>query len=73
MIRAISIVTHEPELLPKIRELYSRLPETRFAEPWELQHHICSLGYSDGLVSEAEISAAVEVARTDWMPDEGAA
>jgi hypothetical protein len=25
------------------------------------------------LVPEAEITAAVEVARTDWMPDEGAA
>ena len=73
MMRAISIVTHEPEMLPKIRELYSQLPDSRYLEPWELQHLLFSLGYSEGLVPEAEIGAAVEVARTDWMPDEGAA
>jgi hypothetical protein len=69
----MNIVAHEPDLLPKLRELYSRLPETRFREAWELQHHLFSLGYSDGLVPEAEIAAAIDVARTDWMPDEGAA
>jgi hypothetical protein len=73
MIRANSIVAHEPDLLPKVRELYSRRPETRFREAWELQHYLFSLGYSDGLVPEAEIAAAMEVARTDWMPNEGAA
>ena len=73
MIRANSIVAHEPDLLPKVRELYSRLPETRFREAWELQHPLFSLGYSDGLVPEAEIAAAIEVARTDWNPDEGVA
>jgi hypothetical protein len=69
----MNIVAHEPELLPMVRELYSCRPETRFREAWELQHLLFSLGYSNGLVSEAEISAVVEVARTDWMPDEGAA
>jgi hypothetical protein len=69
----MNIVAHEPDLLPRVRELYSRLPETRYREAWELQHLLFSLGYSDGLVPEAEIAAAVEVARTDWMPDEGVA
>jgi hypothetical protein len=73
MIRAIAIVTHEPDLLASVRELYSRRPQTRFLEAWELQHLLFSLGYSDGLVPEGEIAAAIEVARTDWMPDEGAA
>jgi len=69
----MNIVAHEPDLLPKIRELYSRRPEARYLQPWELQSLLYSLGYSDGLVPEAEIAAAVEVAHTDWMPDEGAA
>jgi hypothetical protein len=69
----MNIVAHEPHLLPKVRELYSSRPESRFLESWELQTLLFSLGYSDGLVPEAEIAAALEVARTDWMPDEGAA
>ena len=69
----MNIVAHEPDLLPKVRELYSRRSETRFREAWELQHLLFSLGYTTGLVPEAEIAAAVEVARADWMPDEGAA
>ena len=69
----MNIVAHEPNLLASVRELYRRRPETRFREAWELQHLLFSLGYSDGLVPEAEIVAAVEVARSDWMPDEGAA
>jgi hypothetical protein len=72
MSRATTIVAHEPDLLPKVRELYSRRPETRFREAWELQHLLFSLGYSDSPAPEVEIAAAVEVARTDWMPDEGA-
>jgi hypothetical protein len=32
-----------------------------------------SLNYTDELLDEAEIAAAVEVARTDFDPDEGAA
>jgi len=29
--------------------------------------------YTDDLAEEAEITAAAEVAQTDWTPDEGAA
>ena len=59
------------QLLPAIRDLYSRLPETYHLEPWELQHVLFSLGYTDDLADEAEIAAAVEVARGDypqWRP-----
>ena len=54
------------QLLPAIRDLYSRLPETYLLEPWELVHILYSLGYVGDLVDEAEIAAAVEVARSDW-------
>ena len=54
------------QLLPAIRDLYSRLPETHCLEPWELQHILFSLGYTDDLAGEAQIAAAVEVARSDW-------
>jgi hypothetical protein len=54
------------ELVPCLRGLYSRLPEMYFRQPWELQHVLFSLGYVDDLADEAEIAAAVEVARTDW-------
>jgi len=54
------------QLLPAVRDLYSRLPETYPLQPWELQHVLFSLGYTDDLAGEAEIAAAVEVARTDW-------
>jgi len=54
------------QLLPALRDLYSRLPETYHLQPWELQHILYSLGYTDDLAEEAEIAAAVEVARTDW-------
>jgi hypothetical protein len=53
-------------LLPALRDLYSRLPETYPLEPWELQHILFSLGYTDDLVEEAQIAVAVEVVRTDW-------
>ena len=52
-------------LLPAVRERYSRRPEASHLEPWQLQHLLWSLGYTEGLAGEAEI-AAVEVARTDW-------
>ena len=54
------------QLLPAIRDLYSRLPETYHLEPWELVHVLYSLGYVEDLADEAEIAAAVEVARGDW-------
>jgi hypothetical protein len=63
----------EPDLLPRVRELYSRLPETRDLEAWELQQVLWSLGYTDELAPEVDIAAAIEVARTDFDPDEGAA
>jgi hypothetical protein len=59
------------QLLPAIRELYSRRPEFFHHEPWELQHVLFSLGYADDLADEAEIASAVEVARGDypqWRP-----
>ena len=64
---------HEPNLVGLVRELYSRRPEARFLESWELQPLLYSLGYTDGLAPEVEIAAAVEVARTDFNPDVGAA
>jgi hypothetical protein len=53
-------------LVRAIRELYSRHREFFHHEPWELQHVVFSLGYTDDLTDEAEISAAVEVAHSDW-------
>ncbi len=53
------------QLLPAIRDLFSKRPEYWHHEPWELVHVLFSLGYVDDLVDEGEISAAVEVARTD--------
>jgi hypothetical protein len=53
-------------LLPAVRDLYSRLPETYLLEPWELQHVLYLLGYVEDLADEAEIAAAVEAVRTDW-------
>jgi len=35
--------------------------------PWELQSALFVLGYVDGLADEAEIAAAVELARTDRL------
>jgi hypothetical protein len=54
-----------------IRNLYSRHPEYFHHEPWELVHVLYSLNYTDDLADEAEISDAVEVARTvypQWRP-----
>ena len=55
------------ELLLAIRNLYSRRPECFHREPWELQHVLFSLGYVDDLADEAEIVAAVEAARGDYL------
>src|SRR5919112_3848611 len=62
--RAKDIIADDPNLLASIRELYSRRPETRFREAWELQHILNLLGYTDGLAEEVVIVAALEVART---------
>ena len=73
MIRDTAILAHEPNLLAPVRELYSRRSETRFLEAWELQHVLLSLGYCDGLAPEAEITAAMDVARGDFDPEGAAA
>ena len=54
------------QLLPALRDLYSRRPETYHLQPWELQWMLYALNYTDELEDEAQIAAAVEVARTDW-------
>ena len=54
------------QLLPAVRDLYSRHPEMHDLEPWELQSALFVLGYTDDRAGEAEIAAAVEVARSDW-------
>jgi hypothetical protein len=69
----LNIIADDPNLLALVRELYSRRPETRDLDPWELQHVLYSLGYTDGLVPEAEIAAAIEVARGDYDPERAAA
>ncbi|MEJ7814976.1 MAG: hypothetical protein WKF53_07355 [Rubrobacter sp.] len=69
MIRDTAIVAHEPNLLTSVRELYSRLPETRTLEPYELQGMLWLLHYTNELAPEAEIAAAVEVARGDYDPE----
>jgi hypothetical protein len=54
------------QLLPAIRDLYSRHPEYCPHEPWELAHVLFSLGYVEDLADEAEIAAAVEAAHSGW-------
>jgi hypothetical protein len=53
------------QLLPAIRDLYSRHPEMYGLEAWELQSALFVLGYAQDLADEREIAAAVEVARGD--------
>jgi hypothetical protein len=54
------------ELLPAIRVLYSRHPEYRCLEPWELAQVLWSLRYSEDLEDEGEIAVASDVARQDY-------
>jgi hypothetical protein len=59
------------ELLPLIRDLFSRHPEMLTLEPWEMQSALFLLGYTDDLEDEGAIAAAAEVARGDypqWRP-----
>jgi len=56
-----------------VRDLYSHRPETQDLEPWELQMLLWSLNYTEHLLPEDEIAAAIEVARTHFDPDEGVA
>jgi hypothetical protein len=54
------------QLLPAIRELYSRHPTYFLHELPGLVHVLFSLGYVDDVADEGEIAVAAEVARTDW-------
>ena len=54
------------ELLPLLRDLYSKHPEMLTLQPWEMQSALFVLGYTDELEAEGEIAAAAEVARGDW-------
>jgi hypothetical protein len=60
------------QLLPAIRDPYSRPPEYFHHEPWELQHVLYSLkNYVEDLAGEVESAAAVKVVRGDypqWRP-----
>jgi hypothetical protein len=53
------------QLLPAVRDVYSRYPEFRCLMAWEMQTVLWSLGYSDELEDEGAIAAAMDVARTD--------
>ena len=53
------------DLLPAVRDLYRRIPEAYHHQPWELQWTLYALGYVDDLVDEADIAAAIAVARRD--------
>jgi hypothetical protein len=61
------------EILPMLRELFSRRPEARCLEPLELQSLLFSLRYTNGFLNEGDIAAAIEVARTDFDPEGAAA
>jgi hypothetical protein len=60
------VLVSSAQLLPAVRDLYSKHPEMYSLESWELQSALFVLGYADDLAPEAEIASAVEVARTDW-------
>jgi hypothetical protein len=53
------------ELLPLVRELFSRNPEYRDHEAWELQWLLFSLNYTNRLEDENTIENARDVALTD--------
>jgi hypothetical protein len=53
-------------LLPAVRDIYSRHPEMRYLEAYELQSALFVLGYTDELADEGEIAAAADVARQDY-------
>jgi hypothetical protein len=61
------------ELLPILREFFSRYPEYRHREAWELQWLLYALGFSNDLEDENEIASGAETARRDFDPEEGAA
>jgi hypothetical protein len=60
-------------VLSMARDLYSKHPEMQNLEAWEVQHVLWTLNYTDELIAEGAIAAIIEVARTDFDPDEGTA
>jgi len=54
------------QLLPLLRDLFSRHPEMRELEAHHLAWILFALNYTSELEDDAEIAAAAEVARTDW-------
>jgi hypothetical protein len=64
------ILPDEPDLPALVRELYSCFPEARILEPYVLQGTLWLLRHTNELLDERELAAAIEVARTDWNPDE---
>ena len=63
--RATKSVHDDSNVFAAVRELYSRLPEARTLAPYELQGTLWLLPYTNELAPEAEITAAMEVARGD--------
>jgi hypothetical protein len=59
------IVPNPPNVLGLVRELYSRMPETRTLEAYELRVTLWLLHYTDELLDEAEIAAAFEALRIE--------
>jgi hypothetical protein len=57
------------ELLPLLRDVFSKHPEMLTLEAWHLAWVLFALGYTDELEDEGEIAAAAEVARTDWIAE----
>jgi hypothetical protein len=53
------------DLLPAVRDLYSRHPEYRCLQPWELAQVLWSLNYTEDLEEEGDLAAAADVARQD--------
>jgi hypothetical protein len=58
-------VRDDSKVFAAVRELYSRLPETRTLAPYEIQGTLWLVHYTNEFAPEAEIAAAMEVARGD--------
>jgi hypothetical protein len=61
------------DVLAMLLDVYSKHPEAQYFEPYEVQSLLWSLGYTDELLDESEIAAAIEVGRSDYELDEGVA
>ena len=57
------------QLLPLIRDLFSRHPEFVHHEAWEIQWLLFALNYSDELEDEAEIAAALKATQAARLAD----